>query len=211
MAARNIATSSTDSDLVVFCDSDDAVSPRWLSRHVEQLATSDVSVGPCLMLVELSDTSTGSLVSAPMYGVYGFLPYGLSANMGVRRSVFDVLGGFNETFRVGYDVEFCWRAQVEGFNLGTADDAVVVKRKRGDRRGTWNQHKAFGIADVQLYSTYRSNGMPRSLPTALRAYGWLGVHLTDLFDPDGALRWIGVAAQRYGRIVGSIRERVAYL
>lgn len=211
VAARNIAVPASASDLVVFCDSDDVLSEHWLSSHVEQLASTEVSIGPYDMRVEMAVPGSGIHASVPMRGIYGYLPYGLSANMGVRRETFDALGGFDENYRVGYDVEFCWRAQINGFSVGATDGAVVTKRKRGDVGGVWQQHKAFGIADVRLYADYRSHGMPRAITRAMRAYGWLLVHSPDLLNRSGRLVWVGVAGQRFGRIVGSARTRIAFL
>ncbi len=211
VAARNIAVPETAGDVVVFCDSDDVVGPQWLSNHVEQLHTADLSIGPYDMRVEMSDPDSGVYVAVPMRGIYRYLPYGLSANMGVRRDAFDKLGGFNEDYRVGYDVEFCWRAQVSGLSLGATDDAIVTKRKRGDTGGAWQQHKAFGVADVRLYADYSPHGMPRSLAQAVRTYGWLIVHIPDLFNETRRLAWFGVAAQRVGRVIGSFTNRTVFL
>lgn len=211
VAARNIAVPETAGDVVVFCDSDDVLGPRWLSSHVEQLTTTEISIGPFDMRVDMSAPDSGVYVAAPMHGIYGFLPYGLSANLGVRRDSFDALGGFSEDYRVGYDVEFCWRAQLAGFGLGAIDTAVVTKRKRADTRGVWRQHHAFGITDVHLYTDHRRHGMPRSLAKAFKAYGWLTVHLADLLNETRRLVWVGVAAQRVGRVIGSIRYRTIFL
>lgn len=211
MAARNIAVPDTSGGLIIFCDSDDALGARWLSSHVDQLTRTDLSVGPFEMRTDMDRAATGVSVTAPMRGVYGYLPYGLSANMGVTRETFDALEGFDETFRVGYDVEFCWRAQTKGFSLGAAHDAVVTKRKRSNSGGVWEQHRAFGMADVKLYTRYRTDGMPQSLGRAFKTYGWLVVHLVDLLSEDRRLTWLGVAAQRWGRIEGSVRTRTVYL
>jgi glycosyltransferase involved in cell wall biosynthesis len=211
VAARNIAVPETGGSLIVFCDSDDVVGTAWLSRHVRQLATTEVTIGPYDMRVEMSGRDTGMHVDVPMYGTYGYLPYGLSANMGVRREAFDSIGGFNEDYRVGYDVEFCWRAQVSHLSLGAAEGAIVAKRKRGDAAGSWRQHKAFGVADVRLYNDYGAHGMPRALALAFKTYAWLVFHLPDLVDEQRRLRWVGVAAQRVGRIIGSVRTRTVYL
>jgi glycosyltransferase involved in cell wall biosynthesis len=211
VAARNIAVPETSGDLIVFCDSDDIVSSSWLSSHVDQLGVTELSIGPYDMRVEVSDHGDDMYVAVPMHGVYRFLPYGLSANMGVRRDAFDNIGGFDEEFRVGYDVEFCWRAQIAHLRLGAVEHAMVTKRKRGDASGAFDQHRAFGISDVHLYLSYRRYGMPRSLNQALRAYAWLVIHVADLANKRQRLRWIGVAGQRAGRIIGSIERRTLYL
>ena len=211
VAARNIAVPASSGAIIVFCDSDDVLSEQWLSCHIEQLATTDVSIGPYDMRIDMAVPHSGIQAAVPMRGIYGYLPYGLSANMGVRREAFDTLCGFNEDYHVGYDVEFCWRAQINGLSLGATDGAVVMKRKRGNARGVWQQHRAFGVADVDLFTDYRSKGMPRSLTRTVRTYGWLLAHVPDLLKDSDRLVWVGVAAQRYGRIIGSIQRRTVFL
>ena len=66
----------------------------------------------------------------------GFLPAGLGANLAVRRSAFDEVGGFAEELHVGEDIDLCWRLQLRGFRFAVATDAVVAKRERpGFARG----------------------------------------------------------------------------
>jgi GT2 family glycosyltransferase len=52
-----------------------------------------------------------------------------AANMLVRRSLFQELGGFDERLPIGYeDVELCWRAWVRGWKTVFAPDAVCWHR-----------------------------------------------------------------------------------
>ena len=60
----------------------------------------------------------------------GFLPAGLGANLAVRKSVFDGVGGFNEDLLLGEDIDLCWRLQLQGFHFAFAPEAVVAKRER---------------------------------------------------------------------------------
>lgn len=210
-AARNIGAAAATGDVILFCDQDDAVGSHWISSHLARLAYSDISIGPYEMRTDMTLADSGFYVSVPMHGTYGFLPYGLSANMGIRRGTFDVLGGFDEAYPAACDVDICWRAQLQGFAVGVADQAVVAKRKRDQIDGVWRQHHTFGLDDVQLYSNFRRHGMPRSLPLAFKTYSWLLVHIPYLFHPSRRLHWIGVAAQRMGRVAGSIRNRLLFL
>ncbi len=49
----------------------------------------------------------------------------VTANLFVKRDVFDAVGGFNGAMQSGGDFEFCRRARQQGFMLVYADDAVV--------------------------------------------------------------------------------------
>lgn len=52
-------------------------------------------------------------------------PAGVTANLLVRRDVWDGLGGFKEGVRSGADLDFCWRAQQLGWSLRFEPRAVV--------------------------------------------------------------------------------------
>ena len=55
----------------------------------------------------------------------GPYPAGITANLLVRRSAWESLGGFHEGIRSGGDVEFCWRAQELGWTLAHRPEASV--------------------------------------------------------------------------------------
>jgi GT2 family glycosyltransferase len=206
-AARNQGAEGASGKLLLFCDQDDVVGPTWISDHVAALQTGAVSIGPFDMKMQMDEP--GSLVSMPMYGVYGYLPYGLSSNLGLTRELFVSLGGFDESYPSACDVDLCWRAQLEGNNLQIAESAVVAKRKRG-AGDVWRQHFSFGCDDVRLYTRFRNRGMPRSWIGAAKALAWLVANSLMLFRADRRATWLGVAAQRVGRLVGSFRMRVIY-
>ena len=60
----------------------------------------------------------------------GFFPFGRSANVAVRREVFEALQCFNEALSPEEDVDLCWRLQLTGFRFAVAADAVVEKSDR---------------------------------------------------------------------------------
>lgn len=209
-AARNLGVKHASGDVLLFADQDDVVGEKWLSSHVSALRGADISVGPFEMTSGQARAGV-TRVDAPMFGTYHFLPYGLSSNMAMTRRLYESLGGFSEEYPAACDVDFCWRAQIAGFTLTGADEAVVVKRRRATAHGVWRQHFVFGTDDVRLFATFGDDGMPRSWRSIYRPYGWLVLHIFDLLRADRRLAWIGVAAQRAGRFTGSLTLRRCYL
>ncbi|MEA2479494.1 MAG: hypothetical protein QOJ07_1416, partial [Thermoleophilaceae bacterium] len=53
------------------------------------------------------------------------LPYGITANLLVRRAAFDALGGFHEGLRSGGDADLSWRLQDEGWAIDYREPAAV--------------------------------------------------------------------------------------
>jgi GT2 family glycosyltransferase len=122
--------------------------------------------------------------------------------------------GWDESFEFGSsDIEMGWRAALAGRSIVTAPGAIMQKRPPADLRGVARKWFRYGMSDGKLYRTFRDRGMPRSrVGHAVRAWGWIVVHLFDLFR-DGAARagWIRVISKRAGRVAGSVRYRVLFL
>jgi len=87
--------------------------------------------------------------------------------MGVRRSLWDRLGGFDEKLPVLEDTDFCIRAQHAGFEVHVADAWVRIRFRRTLRQ-TFRQARAWSGTNVFLYSRYRPSGA--RMPNAWRDY-----------------------------------------
>jgi GT2 family glycosyltransferase len=217
-AACNIAAQVAEGDALVFCDQDDVVQDGWLAAMAGALAHHHLVAGAIRFLDEAEAGPGRCGPAAPTtaersrtgYGFFGFLPYGLTANLGVSREAFERVGGFDESLPTE-DVDFCWRVQLRGFPLHFEPAAVVFKRRRAGLADAWRQHYRYGLAHPALFRRYRSHGMPRGLGRAIRRWGWLCLHVVDLMDRRRRGTWVRVAAGQVGRLVGSIRARALYL
>lgn len=215
--ARNTGVRAARAPKVLICDADDVVTSSWTRSLGGALDGFDIVGGP--LDEEFLNAGPTALVRTPLPTTRlpeagGFLPYAVGCNMGFRRSVWERVGGFDETWAGGGDdVEFCWRAQLSGASIGLAPDGVVRYRYRAGERETVRQLRAFAEAQVRLYREFRGHGMPR-IPTlrAVRSWAWLVVQLPDLKGSAGArASWLRRYAQRTGYLRGSVRYRVRYL
>jgi glycosyltransferase involved in cell wall biosynthesis len=214
--ARNAGMRPAAGDLLAFCDADDVVAPGWLSALARAACTADL-IGGRLEFERLNTSLARSCFApTPTDGPrvqLGFLPFVGSGNLAVRADATRVLGGFNEHYRAHEDTEFCWRAQLAGYRLAFAPDAVVHCRFR---EGLWplaRQHYLYGRAEPQLYRDFRGAGMRRSgCAEVTRTWGYLTVHAVDrLATRAGRRWWLRQVALRCGRITGSVRSRVLFL
>jgi glycosyltransferase involved in cell wall biosynthesis len=194
--ARNVGVASAHGDYVVFCDADDVVAPGWLEAIAEAAPHADIIAGDADLEVKHDF----------MAGIPG-------GNCGMWTSVARELG-WDEQFKfAGSDIEFSWRAQIAGFTIAHAPEALVHLRDRRRLVDTARQWYQYGRSGGQLYRVFRNRGMPRSSTTAaVRGWGSLALHVGDLVrGDDRRRRWVRMTAYRTGRVAGSVRARVLFL
>lgn len=215
--ARNVGAKAARGDFILACDADDVVTPRWLEIMVEKGRGCPIVGGGLDQVTLNTDLARSWRPPLPADGLpvaLGFLPYAVGANCGMRKEVFQALGGWNERLALcGDDVELSWRAQLASYPICFAPDAVVLYRFRDRPGATARQFFNYGRMEPRLFRCYRHQGMQRSgLKTAFRDWAWIAVHIGDLFkSAERKGVWMRKAAYRRGRLVGSIREGVLYL
>lgn len=150
--ARNRGAAAASGELLLFCDGDDIADADWMSALLGELGTYQAVGGyleeELLAVPGQEDWRPPATPGAlPAFLDFGFL---VSANMGVERSVFEAVGGFDTTLVRGEDIAFSWDLIDKGVELHYAPDAVIHYRHR---RGMWpmmQQHYLYGRGMSQL-------------------------------------------------------------
>ncbi len=207
-AARNMGVRSARAGFLAFCDADDVVRPGWVASMLLALRDAELVAG--VFDFGALDGAPKSLPAPAATRQLGFLPFGLSANLAVRRDVFDAVHGFDETLSPEEDVDLCWRLQLAGYRFAVAADAIVEKRERAAGLPTFRAAWAYGRCGPRLYVRYRPAGMRRDVRGAAKAWVWLAIALPVLVQRPRRRQWVRTFAIRSGRLAGSLHLRAFF-
>jgi GT2 family glycosyltransferase len=123
-AARNRAAAAATSAILAFCDSDCVPEPSWLEEGLAALEKADVVAGE-VRFVAPSEPTVWSLLTIDMFLDQErnvLLSRAVTANLLVRRELFDELEGFDSTLPSGGDYDFVKRAIERGARLRYAQN-----------------------------------------------------------------------------------------
>jgi GT2 family glycosyltransferase len=159
--AINVGSRFATGESIAFCDADDVVAPGWLAAIGEALRIHDF-VAPRFDMQVLNP----SWVQSRMWTAQGdgllrtrfhpHLYHAGSCGLGVKRHLFEAVGGFDESLPVLWDSDFCFKVQLTGVSLYFAPQAVVYIRQRSTLKGAFNQARQWASYNVLMYRRYRS-------------------------------------------------------
>ena len=193
---------------MLFCDADDVVDDGWgaalqdaLDDHDLVCARRDVRElnGP----VEIG--AARDVPPGPILWWHGeFLPYTAGCTLGVRRSVHEAVGGFDESFiSLGEDVDYCWRVQqATGEVIHAVPEAIVHYRLRSGPATNFRQARNYGASNVYVYAKWRRSLHVPPNQWSAGLWAWVRV-LADL-------RFVRSLAD-FGRWVWALGNLVGYL
>ena len=207
--ARNAGVNAARGSHLAFCDADDLVSAGWVEAMGSALRQHELVTGP-LELDRLNpswvSSSRGRSYASEIHLWQGIVPCVWSCNFGIRRRHFEESGGFDESFRVGEDIELSMRLWQMQVRVAFVPQAVVHYRLRDSQRALWRQGRTFGAADVRLNQRLRELGVS-GLPTVgWKTWLWLPRNAHRLFSKRGRARWLWVASTKVGQILGVLRR-----
>lgn len=154
-AARNVALRQSRGRVIAITDADCRPEPDWLERSLEELDRLGVDVVVGHIEVPLSERP--SLAEKLDYCRYldqersvKEIGFGATANVVLRRSVFDRIGMFNERLYAAGDREFGMRAVDAGVKVAYSARAIVHHPPRSTARGLMYRCYRAGVAGSHL-------------------------------------------------------------
>ena len=211
--ARNRGAQEADADILLLCDGDDVVADGWIEAMVAAIDGHDAVGGAIATVIG------GRVVSPPHLprnlATPEWLPSPIGANCGVRREVWERLGGFDESLDRGAcdDTDLFWRVQLAGGSVATAPGAVIGYAVRDDVRDRAKKSYRSTREMARLHRRFKPHGHPRrSGVTVAKNWAWVLVNLPwAVVSPRFRSRYLPAAAQPIGRLAGSVRYRTVYL
>ncbi|MGO9583728.1 MAG: glycosyltransferase family 2 protein [Acidimicrobiales bacterium] len=163
---RNIGVACARGDVVVFTDSGCIPHEHWLSRLLEPIFDEGESVtcGP-------AQARGRSVYSGPSWWANTterYVPAAPTINIAFRYDAFEAVGGFDESFAAGEDIDFTWRLTDSGYRLRWVPEAVV-EHEWGDTRRQMRRSFAYGVGWGRLLRKHpqRLKAAPREYPVAV--------------------------------------------
>jgi glycosyltransferase involved in cell wall biosynthesis len=200
--ARNTGATASRARYLAFVDADDEIAPGWVPAMLDALASHTFVAG------RFESTRLNSeriLRSRPLQQSLGLqdsgigprLPHAGAGNMGIHRSVFESVGGFDADLGCLEDTDFCWRVQLAGVPLVYRGDVVVHVRLRATMRKMWRQGRDYGAATAELEHRYagvsQADTPPGTSPAVVDESGAPAGHpllgLLRALRTPGALIW----------------------
>jgi glycosyltransferase involved in cell wall biosynthesis len=215
--ARNVGVGHASGDYVLFLDHDDRVAPRWLEAMARAAETADAVGGNNIHFsVDADGTERVTKLAYEDHPTHGFnfLPSITGGNSGMRKSLILELGGFDERYPSGEDVEFFWRAMLAGHEVKFVADAMLEYRLRTGVRAKMRRSVRDAAVRPLLYREFRSSGMPRR-STREAMHSWVRLVLVAprslMAAPETRDWWLSELASLWGRVRGSVRYGAVYL
>jgi GT2 family glycosyltransferase len=170
-AARNRAVARSAAPVLAFCDADCRPEPAWLKTGLEALHSADVAAGAIRFLPPNRSTVWALLDMDTFLDQERAVRAGraVTANLLVRREMFERVGGFDGTLANNGDFDFVRRAVRAGARICFVPDAVVWHPVREDARAflrkVWAVNARYAVRESRA----------RRRPEGLRLRSWVPV------------------------------------
>ena len=214
--ALNVGAMAATGEALAFCDADDEVAPGWVAAMGEALSKYDFVASridganvnaPWLEKISRNHPQRTGLQKAS-YPPY--LPHAGGGTLGVKRSLHEATGGFDESLPYLHDTDYCFRLQLAGVELRFVSDAVIHIRYRDKLSGFFYQACHYAEYRVLVYKKYRPQGERDFWRWKTYVAEWKNLlwSIPNIRFKLGRAVWLWRLGSQIGSLKGSIKHRV---
>lgn len=213
-AARNRGWRSVDAELIAFVDADARPTADWLANLLGHFDDTDIAAVAPRVMAEPGTTTLAryELTQSPLdlgpelgrVQQRTRISYVPTAALVVRRSALEALDGFDESMRVGEDVDFIWRLNDAGLGVRYEPRSTVTHRPRSSWPDLFRQRRAYGSAAGPLDAKHPGDVAPAEV-NAYSLGAWL---LPVVFGRKGLVLGAGVAVASVAALRPKLHGRV---
>lgn len=213
-AVRNAGAAAARGAAIAMCDADDLVGPEWVEAMGDALHAHPCVTGPLEVLrlnpPWLVRTRGVPPPDRPMtfHGAFALLPAG---NFGMRRALWDRLGGFDPALVTHEDADLARRVHTAGIPVAFAPRALVHYRYRSGARILFRQGFRYGRDRPLVVRRCREAGTRIPRFAGWKSWVALVARLPSLRSRHGRAGYAWIAGVRLGLVVGNVRARTLYL
>jgi GT2 family glycosyltransferase len=208
---RNAGIAEATGDIIVSVDAGCEPGPLWLDRLVAPLMDGEsAAYGLALATPGTKNKLYDRHAIRSLEATY--LKECSTINFAFRRKIFDELGGFDEGFAYGSDVDFSWRLVNAGHQIRAVPEAIIWHDWGGSKRQRRRSYQ-YGKARVRLYRKHRDRlkNIWRTEPvTVVYPLLVLGLPLTVVFPLYPALLLIPAWRNREDGALDVVIDRVIF-
>jgi O-antigen biosynthesis protein len=213
-AARNTGMARATGEVVAFTDADCAVHPDWLRHLVVPLRDPGVGIAGGTILAGPSANDVqrfGEEIHDHRRAIEDLRPpYAITMSWASRRELLRELGGFDQRFLRGQDVDLSFRAIQAGYGLAFVAEAVVYHHNERSLAGLFREGFVHGFHGVRARKRHADflhrYGHGR---VNARAYAAIGSHLRDWArgrdTPRSGCAAVFNSGKKAGKLIGSLR------
>jgi glycosyltransferase involved in cell wall biosynthesis len=216
--ARNVGAASSGADAIAFCDADDEVGPGWVAIMGSALTQYDfvasrLDVKKLNPNCDLSRPNHPQSVGLQKLWYPPFSNHAATCGLGIKRSIHERVGGFDESLLRLMDTDYCIRVQQKGIVLHFLPEAVVHYRARLSASDIFTQHRLWGQYNTLLYKRYRpakaeSMEQVKRYLSFSRAWIRLILRIPCLLNPEKKLSFLRTLGYLTGVLQGIVKYKV---
>ena len=214
--ARNMGVKAASGEGILFCDADDIPGTGW-AMAMEDGLTKHGFVASGMEFEKLNSPSirvARNHTQVDGLQRFSFLPFSHAGagTLGIKRSLHEAIGGFDERIPICEDVDYCMRVQLKGIRLVFVATAVLHCRLRHSARGVYAQACRYAEYEVYLYKKYGSVSFCElwRWRQYFRAWRFLLGRIPQLLrTPEGKTMLAWRLGRQMGLLKGSLRFGVS--